>query len=404
VTETTFNGLLIISGIAVAAPLVVATVRWLKVPAVVLEIVAGIVVGPSVLDWVRVDEPIEILSLVGLAFLLFLAGLEVDLVQLKGQLLRLALSGFVVTMALGLATGYAFHAIDWVRSPFFLAVVLAATSLGLVVAVLKDIGETDSLLGQLTIAGASVADFAAVILLSLFFSESEGSAGSRLVTFGAFAAAVLAVAFSLGRAGRSMRLDAVLTRLQDTTAEIRVRIAMALLIGFVVLAAHVGLETILGAFIAGVILNLVDRDTMSHPHFRTKLEALGYGFLIPVFFVASGLRFDLDALTASPAAFARVPLFLVALLVVRGLPAALYARVLGRRRAAIAGLLQATSLPFIVTATSIGVSIGAVAPVTAAALVAAGLLSVVLFPLVALELAQGAEAGSRAMPCAGSEG
>lgn len=390
-----FNGLLIVSLIAVGAPLLVAAVRWLKIPEVVLQIVAGIVVGPSVLGWVRIDAPIEILSLVGVAFLLFLAGLEIDLMRLKGDLLRLALLGFVLTLVLGLATGEAFHALGWVRNPFFLAVALAATSLGLVVPVLKDAGEADSVLGQLTIAGATVADFGAVILLSLFFSESEGGATSKLITFAIFVLVVLAVWTSLARADRSVRLHALVTRLQDTTAEIRVRIAVALLIGFVALAANVGLETILGAFIAGAVLGLVDRDTMSHPHFRMKLEAIGYGFVIPVFFVSSGARFDLDALLASPSVFARVPLFLLALAVVRAVPALLYVRTLGRRRALVSGLLQATSLPFIVTATTIGVAVDAIQPVNAAALVAAGLLSVVLFPLIALAIAGTSRRGGR---------
>jgi Kef-type K+ transport system membrane component KefB len=125
---------------------------------------------------------------------------------------------------------------------------------------------------------------------------------------------------------------------------------------------------------------------MSHPNFRLKLEAIGYGFVVPVFFIASGLRFDLDALLNSPSAFLKVPLFLVALLVVRGLPAALYAPEVGRRGAVAAGLLQATSLPFLVTTTQIGVALGEIRGDTAAALVSAGLLSVVIFPLVALSL------------------
>ena len=140
---------------------------------------------------------------------------------------------------------------------------------------------------------------------------------------------VAAVGVTPGRAGRNIRPGAFLTRLQDTTTEIRVRIAVGLLIGFVALAAKVGLQTILGAFLAGVVLNLVDRDTASHPVFRSKLDGLGYGFLIPVFFVSSGVEFDLGALTRSPSAVARIPLFLVALLIVRGAPAALYARVVG---------------------------------------------------------------------------
>ena len=154
-------------------------------------------------------------------------------------------------------------------------------------------------------------------------------------------------------------------------------------------AAKIGLQIILGAFLAGVILNLVDRDTASHPVFRSKLDALGYGFLIPVFFVSSGVEYDLSALTHGPSALARIPLFLLALLIVRGAPAALYARTVGTRGAIAAGLLQATSLPVIVTAASIGVAIHAIAPVTASALVAAGLLSVLVFPLAALSVIRG---------------
>jgi Kef-type K+ transport system membrane component KefB len=379
-----FGNLLVVALIAVAAPLVSRSIPGIKVPGVVLEIVAGIVVGPSVLGWVDVDAPIEVLSLVGLAFLLFLAGLEIDLLRLRGPLLRLTLTGFTLALALGLGVGLAFDAAGWVRSPLFLAIALSATSLGLVVPVLKDSGLADRPVGQFTIAGATVADFGAVLLLSFLFSEAEGGTASRLVTLGAFVAVVAAVAVALARAGRSMRIDAVLVGLQDTTAEIRIRIAVALLIGFVALAANVGLESILGAFLAGAVLGLVDRDAMSHPNFRLKLEAVGYGFLIPVFFVTSGLRFDLDALTADASGLARVPLFLAALLVVRGVPALLYRRPLGSAGANVAGLLQATSLPFLVTAAEIGVGIDVISPVTAAALVSAGLLSVLVFPPIAL--------------------
>lgn len=218
-------------------------------------------------------------------------------------------------------------------------------------------------------------------------STKATATGTKLVLFAGFLLLVVVATLALSRFSRSMRLDGVITRLQDTTAELRVRIAVLLLAAFVALAERLGLETILGAFLAGAILNFVDRDAMAtHPHFRLKLEAIGYGFLVPVFFVTSGLRFDLDALLASPSAFARVPLLLLALLVVRGVPAALYARTAGRRQAVAAGLLQATSLPVIVTATEIGVILGQIRPVNGAALVGAALLSVVLFPPIALTL------------------
>ncbi len=399
--KVSFSSLLVIAAIAVAAPLLIGLFPRIRVPAVVFEIVAGIAVGPHGFGLADVDLPVQILALVGLAFLLFLAGLEIDVDRLRGRLVKLAGLGFVITVGLGLVAGEVFKAAGTVRSPLFLAVALSATSLGLVVPVLKDAGQVDSEVGQLTIGGSSVADFGAVLLLTLFFS-SEGSTGTgaKLVLLGGFALGVAVLGLALSRLNRSMRIGDVLLRLQDTTAELRVRIAVLLLVGFVALAEQLGLEVILGAFVAGALLRLVDRDTSTHPHFRMKLEAIGYGFVVPVFFVTSGMRFDLDALLASPSAFARVPLFLLALLVVRGAPAMLYRQSVGDRKATAAGLLQATSLPFIVTAVDIGLVLGLIQPVNGAALVSAGLLSVILFPPLALGLLQSpqATAGGPASP------
>ena len=384
--DTDFVNLLIVLVIAVAAPLALGFVPRLHVPAVVLEIVLGIVVGPSGLGWVDVDLVVQIVSLLGLAFLLFLAGLEIDVRALKGSVLGGAVVGYVLTMAIGLAAGVGFDAAGWLTSPLLLAICLSATSLGLVVPLLKDAGQVDSPIGQTTIAASSIADFAAVLMLSLLFSSSQGGTGSRVLLLGLFVGLVALVAVSVGLTGRSARLGDVLLRLQDTTAEIRVRAAVALLIAFVVLAERFGLESILGAFMAGAAVGLLDRDSTSHPHFRVKLEAIGYGFVIPVFFVTSGLRLDVTGLVSSPSALARVPVFLLALLAARGLPALLYVRRFGVRPSIAAGLLQATSLPFIVTATQIGVVTGLMRPVTAAALVCAGLVSVLVFPATALSL------------------
>jgi Kef-type K+ transport system membrane component KefB len=388
-----FGGLLIVSLIAVGAPIIVAALH-LKIPAPVIEIVAGVIVGPSVLGWIKIDAPISVLALVGVAFLLFLAGLEIDLERLRGRLLRVAALGYAVTLALGIVIGVAAHAAGLVGSPLLLAVTLSATSLGLVVPVLKDARQVETPVGRYTIAGATVADFGAVVLLSLLFSQSKGGPGSKLFMLGAFVVVIIVVALTLGRAGHAMRVDALITRLQDTTAEIRVRIAVALLVGFVALAERVGLEAILGAFLAGMVLNVVDRDTMSHPRFRVKLDAIGYGFVIPVFFVASGIALDLRGVFSSASGIVRIPVFLIALLIVRAVPAFLYRPMTGTRGAAAAGLLQATSLPFIVTATAIGVSIGAISAVTGAALVCAGLLSVVIFPAIALALLRETKTGT----------
>src|SRR2546429_1795621 len=164
--EVSFDGLLVVAVIALAAPVVVATVPGLRrIPAVVLEILAGIAVGPAGFGWVHPDAAISVLALVGLAFLLFLAGLELDLMRLRGPVLRSAGAGYLMTIGLGLVVGVAAGAAGIVRSPLLLAVTLSATSLGLIVPVLKDSGAADSDVGRLTIAGATVADFAAIVLL-----------------------------------------------------------------------------------------------------------------------------------------------------------------------------------------------------------------------------------------------
>jgi Kef-type K+ transport system membrane component KefB len=351
---------------------------------VVLEIVAGIVLGPSVLGWIRVDLPVRVLSLVGLAFLLLLAGLEIDVRGLRGRLLRLSAAGYAVSAGLAVLAGLGFRGLGWTPSPLFLAVALTATSLGLVVPVLKDAGRVADPVGQTTIASASVADFTAIVLLTLLFSTSGGGAGMTAAFLGAFGVLVAGLALAVGRVGRSMRLGEVLVRLQDTTAEIRVRLVVVLLVAFVALAERLGLEAILGAFLAGALVGLVDRDSATHPRFRAKLEGIGYGFLIPVFFVSSGVQLDLRGLFEHPSALVRVPVFLAALLVVRGVPALLFVRSLGRRGAAAAALLQATSLPFLVTVAQIGTATGRLSGTNAAALVCAGLLSVLIFPALAV--------------------
>jgi Kef-type K+ transport system membrane component KefB len=345
---------------------------------------------------VEIDEPVRVLSILGLAVLLFLAGLEIDYDKLRGRIAVVASLSFAVSFALALALGVVLAATGVVNDALFVAIVLAATSLGVVIPVLKDAGKTETEFGQLVIAAASVADFATIILLTLFYSGEASSATATLLLLGAFF--VMAGLLGLAIAGfeRLHRLRDVLARLQDTTAQIRVRGAFALLVGLTALATSLGLEVILGAFLAGAVLKLVDRDTlMTHPDLRVKLDAIGYGVFIPVFFVTSGIAYDLDAL-GDPATLAEVPIFFAGLLLVRGLPAMLYRRTLPGRQVVVAGLLQATSLPFIVAATAIGVSLGTIEGGTAAAFIAAGLLSVILFPATSLSLLGGG--GSPARP------
>jgi Kef-type K+ transport system membrane component KefB len=381
-----FSGLLIVTVVAFGAPFLLGLSPRVRLPSVVLEIAAGIVVGPSVLGWVEVDQTIAVISTLGLAFLLFLAGLEIDFSRLRGRVLKLTAVSYAVSFGIALAVAGGLNLAGLVDAPLLVAITLAATSLGVLIPVLKDAGESGSTLGQLVIAAGSIADFGAIILLSIFFT-GQGGSGSTLLLIGSLIALAAVVLVAVRGAERSMRIRADLLRLQDTTAQIRVRGAMVLLVAFAAIARSLGLEAILGTFMAGAILTLLDGDqVMTHPQFRRKLEAIGFGFFIPAFFVTTGVRYDLDALLASASTVLMVPVFLAALLVVRGLPAVLYRRLLGPRKAAIAGLLQATSLPFIVAATAIGLDLGVIDAATSAALIAAGLLSVVIFPATGLAL------------------
>src|SRR4051794_20503192 len=180
--EVAFGNLFVVALVAFLAPLLLGFAPRLRIPSPVLEIVAGVVLGPSVLGWVTADLPVQVLAVVGLAFLLFLAGLEIDVRALHGRPLVLALGGFAITLVLGLGAGALLGAVGWVRSPVLIAITLSATSLGLVVPVLKDAGQVDGPVGRAVVVAASIADFGAVLLLSLFFSaEATGTGtGGRL--------------------------------------------------------------------------------------------------------------------------------------------------------------------------------------------------------------------------------
>jgi Kef-type K+ transport system membrane component KefB len=390
ISDISFTGVLVAAAVAFVVPLGLGLVPSLRLPAVVLEIMAGILIGPAVFGLVEVDLPLQVLALIGLAFLLFLAGLEIDLDRLRGGLLRSAAVGSALSLAVALGIALGLKAAGLIQAPLLVAIILSATSLGIVIPVLADAKQGGTTLGQLVIGGSSIADFGTIILLSLFFSRDSSSVGSTLLLISAFVVLVIAIGVALSEVERSSRLSSALRRLQDTSAQIRVRGALLLLIGFATLAQLLGLEVILGAFIAGAVLRLLDRDKlMTHPLFHTKLEAAGFGVFIPFFFVTSGMQLDVRALFAGGAAFALVPVFLLALLLARGLPAILYRPMVGNRGSLAAGLLQATSLPFIVAATGIGMELGLLSPATGAAMVVAGLLSVVLFPLGALTILRG---------------
>jgi Kef-type K+ transport system membrane component KefB len=379
-----FNSVLIIAAVAVLVPLVLGLVPRLPVPEAVLEVIAGIVVGPAVLGWVRVDAPVQVLSDLGLGMLLFLAGLEIDIERLRGPLARLAVSAFAVSVVLGLGCAYAFRLAGQAVQPLLLAIILMSTSAGLLLPLLKDAKEESTGFGQLVMTAAALAEIVPIMLLSLFFSATSATPGAQAVSLAIFAVLLVLAGTALNWVRRLEPAGRLLNRLSDSSAQLRVRASLTLALAFGVLAYRFGFASILGAFAAGLLVRIVDLARHSpHPQFRVKLEGIGFGFLVPIFFISTGAEFPLKALLTNPAALAAVPLFLAALLLVRGLPALLYVRFAGRRRAAAAGLLQATTLTFVIVATQAGLAGEKITPTAAASLLAAGLLSAAVFPAVA---------------------
>src|SRR5277367_4680145 len=392
-----FNSVLIIAVIAVLAPVLLGLLPGLPVPGAVLEVIAGVVVGPSVLNWARIDAPVEVLSDLGLGILLFLAGLEIDVDRLRSPLTRVAGIAFGCSAALALLCAVLFWLPGPETQPILLAIIFMSTSAGLLLPLLKDAGEGSTEFGQLIMTAAAVAELVPILLLSLLFSAASETPADKIVSLVVFLALLLLIGLAVFRVRRLHRLDRMLDRLERRSGQLRLRAALTLALACGLLAYRFGFASILGAFAAGLLVRIVE-SSRGEPNkeFLIKLDGIGFGFLVPIFFVSTGVAFQLKGLEHQPGALAEVPLFLLALLVARGVPALLYVRAIGRRRAAAGGLLQATSLTFVIVATVIGQQTGKLTPATSAALVAAGLLSAALFPAAAGRLlARGQAAGKR---------
>ena len=381
-----FSSLLIVGAVAVAVPLFLGLVPAVKVPAVVLEILGGILVGPTVLGWVHLDVAVQVIADLGLGFLLFMAGFEIDLRRFDRRILTLVSRAFLLSMILALLVAYGLQLGGQVRDGLLVGITLVSTSLGVLVPILHDAGQTETIFGRMIMAAGSLAELAPLVLLSVFFSASSKNPGAELGLLAGFVGLTAVIVVVTQRVRVWGPLREVVHRLENTSSQLRVRLAITFALAFSAVAEHFGLATILGAFLAGVIVRRTDETPASQEEFQAKLEAIGFGFLIPVFFVSTGVGLDITALFHSTRAIILVPVFLVALLLVRGLPALLYVRVVGRTHAIAAGFMQATSLTFIVVATVIGVQTGHQRTSTAAALVVAGLLSVVIYPPIALRM------------------
>lgn len=371
----------VVALLAAASPLLGRLVPRGLVPVVVLEILLGVVAGPTVLRWFTLDPALDTLALLGVAFLFFLAGLEVDLGALRGSLLARGVLAYAVGLAVAFGCAAVLARAGLVEAPWLVGVAFSATGLGLVIPILGNAALLHTGRGRVLVAGASVAEFAAVVVLAL---SAGAESVTSLVLLTLLAVAAVAVTVAGRRLGAIRPLGGAVDRLSGGTAQLRVRLSVALVVVFAALAQAAGLEVVLGAFFAGGILNVLDGDAMRDPALRDRLDGIGYGFLIPVFFVVSGARLDFSALGSG--ALVLVPLLVLTGLLARGVAAAVYRR--GRRDATTGAtaLLFATSLPFVVTAGQVGVAAGQLRPGTAAAMTTAALVGVCVFPAAGVAL------------------
>ncbi|MCW5891181.1 MAG: cation:proton antiporter [bacterium] len=383
VAETHPHALLVVLLVAAVAPLFNELPIRLRLPLVVLELVFGIVVGPQVLDLVANEGILRALAALGLSFLFFLAGMDLDFHELRGRPLQLGLAGWAASLALALGLTHALRLAGVVSDQVLVAIALGTTAIGTLLPILRDAGELGTPFGRFVLGAGALGEFGPILLFSLVITGDDGVAvrSGLMATFVFIALACAAVALRLGP---PLKVG-LFARTLQSTSQLPIRLSMFLLGGLVVLADLLGLDILLGAFAAGSVVGLLARGPGAGP-FRQKLDALGFGFLIPIFFVVSGTQVDLRALFASSESLVRVPLFLALLLVVRGLPALLYRRELGARERLVLALFSATSLPLIVVIAELGKATGRMLPENAAALVGAGILSVLIFPLAALSL------------------
>ncbi|MFF1709993.1 cation:proton antiporter [Streptomyces sp. NPDC058268] len=378
--------LILIMAVAVLAPLLTHGVsRWLPVPLVIFEILLGILIGPDVLGWAHHDEVIDVLSDLGLSMLIFLAGYEIQFGAVRGDTLRRSVWAWVVSLALGLGVAFALSG-GAVTKSFVIGTALTSTALGTVLPILRDSGDLRGRFGTVTMAFGAVGEFGPIIAMSLLLSGR--SPGTSTAVLAAFAAVTAAAVFWALRPRRPW-FSQVIAKTLHSSGQFAVRFVMLLLAAMLGLSYAFGLDTLLGAFAAGLLTRLVLQGAApeSSEVVLGKIEAMGFGFLVPVFFIVTGIDFDLDALLGGGRPLVLLPAFLLLFLVVRGLPVYFLApRDLDVRDRRALTLYSATALPLVVAITTIGLADKALTAGEAAALVGAAMVSVLVFPLLALRL------------------
>ena len=385
-----FVSLLIITALAAIVPVLAKRFRLVQLPIVVGEIIAGMIIGRSGLNLIEPSETLTFLAEFGFTYLMFLSGLEVNFdlllspresenTSVRESPILFALVIFVLTLLLGLVSAFGLQRLGLVENPLLMGLILSTTSLGIVVPVLKERDLLPTAYGQSLLLAALVADFATLLLLTVAIA-----AMTRGLTPDLLLIIVLLVAFAFAaRVGRSLvRIPAwqrMVEELAAATAQIRVRGAFALMVAWVVLAEALGVEVILGAFLAGAIVSLLaGREEEST--LREKLDAIGYGFFIPIFFVTVGINFNLPALLASPETMLLVVILIALAYMVKLVPALVYRLRFSWRETVAGGFLLSSRLSLIIAASAIALSIGAISEVLNSAIILVAIVTCTLSP------------------------
>ncbi|MET0559600.1 MAG: cation:proton antiporter [Solirubrobacterales bacterium] len=371
---------------ALAAITVAIVPKRFAPPVVVLELLAGIVIGPDVLKIAHSDEFIEFFSNLGLGMLFFFAGYEIDFERIRGKPLQLGAWGWVISVGLAFGIGGILAGAGVIVSFLYTGAAMATTAIGTLIPILRDNGELKTGFGTHLLAAGGAGEFGPILLVTLFFStESPLREGAILIAF-----VVLAIAIALLSVRLAWRGWPALERTFEASSQLAVRVTVVLVFGLVLLASNLGLDVLLGGFVAGLITRMALKGHELQI-FESKLTAVGFGFFVPFFFVTSGIEFNLTAL-GSAEAIAKLAMFFVLFLVVRGAPALLlYRRVLNLRDRAALAFYSATELPLVVAITTIAIEAGKMRSSTAAGLVGAAMLSTLVFPFVGAALRSGAE-------------
>lgn len=355
------------------------------IPVLVIELVLGIIIGPKVAELAHVNAFTNFFGELGLAMLFFFAGYELELDRIRGRPLQIGLLAWAMSLALAFAIGGVLAIAGLVLSLLYTGSAMATTALGALVPMLSDSGEMKTRYGGYLVAYGAVGEFGPIMLVTLFLSTEQPFNQAALLGVFVVASAIAGV-LAIRSAGRGW---ATIERTLESSSQLATRMVILLIFGLVAIAFKLGLDVLLGGFVAGLITRLAVRGRETET-FDSKLSAIGYGFLIPFFFITTGMKFDVTALFGSVGTLLRTGMYLVLFLVVRGLPALLLLRhrLSMRDRVALA-FMASTQLPLVVAITTVALASHHMRVVTATALVGAGIVSMVVFPLIGTAIRRG---------------